>query len=206
MSGLYEVRVEASSPSVIAVQMVYGDAMLLSCEGAKEFIPADFKEKCCNAYGAICSPGKIEAEYPAMFPLAPDFFQFWSGGDGKETPARFQLPAEKEGNRYRTLFSIGCRYPNNTVKSIEVTISASKYRPNQEDERTPPSSDPSDGKREVPPSRPDDKSSDAFSRITTTTTRASPKQEGGGSSSGGMPVRPPFLTLVNAVVFFVLYR
>ncbi|PHJ23187.1 sag-related sequence srs67 [Cystoisospora suis] len=185
--------------------MVYGDAMLLSCEGAEEFIPTDFKEKCCNAYGAICSPGKIEAEYPAMFPLAPDYFQFWSGGDGKESAARFQLPAEKGGDRYRTLFSIGCRYPNNQVKSIDVTVSASNYRPNQEDQLTPPPSDPSDESREVPPSRPDDKPSDTFTR-STTTTRASVNREERGSSSGAMPIRFSFSTLVNAVVFFVLYQ
>lgn len=198
VSGVYEVRVEQGSPSVIPVQMRYGDAMTLSCQGVKDFIPVDFKEKCCNAYGSICSPGNIEAEYAALFPLAPELFQFWSGGDGKDTPARFQLPREKEGNRYRTLFSIGCRYPNNEVKSVDVTVAASTYRLAKPDQ----DASPGDQQDDRPHSPGDESSSPKTgpSTSTTTTVTPSPKEEARGHGSSIIPVPLLFSLPVSAAV------
>ncbi|PFH35087.1 SAG-related sequence SRS67 [Besnoitia besnoiti] len=123
------VVIAPQSPTTVDVELHYGDSMSVLCQKATAFIPSDFKTKCCNAYGAICSPGQIESHYTGMFPLAGSSHAFWKGGDGITTPAKFVLPPETKGNRYETRFSLGCRNAQQQLSVINVTIAASTYVP-----------------------------------------------------------------------------
>ncbi|KEP67623.1 UNVERIFIED_CONTAM: SAG-related sequence SRS67 [Hammondia hammondi] len=122
-----DALIDVKEPAHVSISMQYGDELRLLCTGAKAMIPQNFKVKCCNDFGAVCTPGKIESEYRGMFPLAGKEFLFWTGGNGLTTPATFHLPPSEKGNRYKERFSLGCVDEKNQVSVIDVTVLASDY-------------------------------------------------------------------------------
>ncbi|KFH09829.1 SAG-related sequence SRS67 [Toxoplasma gondii MAS] len=122
-----DALIDVKEPTHVSISMQYGDELRLLCTGATATIPQNFKVKCCNDFGAICTPGKVESEYQGMFPLAGKEFLFWTGGNAITTPATFRLPPLEKGNRYKERFSIGCVDEKNQVSVIDVTVLASDY-------------------------------------------------------------------------------